>query len=432
MMLRAIIEAIFRVLFSYDCLGEEQLPSSGGAIVAANHPSYLDPILLSLQAKRTIRFMAWDALFRVPVLASLIRAFGAFPVDTTRGRGGSAYETARDLVEAGEIVGLFPEGRRSRSGWMEGDLRLGAARLSLETGAHLYPATIVGAFRAWPHFKALPKPARIKVRFHEPIDPAPYRALPEAEAALELLAELRRRVERTLMPGVKADTKIEELYKTPAPWPQPYEYLPVFALALLGFWKTRSFATVAPAYAFLALLLADTLFLPQRRIVKWVRRGLTPFFLMVWGGSLLAPLGQPPVLGGGALVALVAGALFPYLYARAAVSLEALKGFSLACLLFFAALYVQPGSSLGAHTLLPVYLAAFAFDARSVYWRWSVPVLLAWAVLVPLALHGGGEIPFHALLGLVAWIGGRVLGGAPPAKSEGGGEPQNTRLLDLR
>jgi hypothetical protein len=143
-------------------------------------------------------------------------------------------------------------------------------------------------------------------------------------------------------------------------------------------------------------------------------------------------MGLAPVPGGGALVALVAGALFPYLYARAAVSLEVLKGFSLACLLFVAALYLQPASSVGAHTLLPVYLAAFAFDARSVYWRWSVPVLLAWAVLVPLALHGSYAILLHALFGLIAWIGGRLLGGAPPPRGEGGGEAQSTRLLDLR
>ena len=158
MLFKAIIEALFRVLFSYDCVGEECLPSRGGAIVAANHPSYLDPVLLSLQARRPIRFMAWEALFRVPILGSLIRAFGAFPVDTARGQGRSAYETARDLVESGEIVGLFPEGRRSRSGWMEPTLRQGAARLALETGAPLFPVTIVGAFR--PHQGAIPRAHR--------------------------------------------------------------------------------------------------------------------------------------------------------------------------------------------------------------------------------------------------------------------------------
>src|SRR5262245_34240930 len=156
-----LLEALFRVLFTYDCLGKENLPGAGPAVVAANHPSYLDPVLLSLQAPRPIRFMAWDALFRVPLLGALIRTLGAFPVDVRRGKGREAYEKARALVESGEVVGIFPEGKRSQTGWMESSLREGAARLAWETGAPLIPATIVGAYRAWPHFQSLPRPARI-------------------------------------------------------------------------------------------------------------------------------------------------------------------------------------------------------------------------------------------------------------------------------
>ena len=86
--LLTVTEALFKVVFTYDCVGEENVPGEGGALVCSNHPSYLDPILLSLPVKRPIRFMAWDALFRVPVIGSLVRLFGAFPVDTRKGRGG--------------------------------------------------------------------------------------------------------------------------------------------------------------------------------------------------------------------------------------------------------------------------------------------------------------------------------------------------------
>ena len=74
------------------------------------------------------------------------------------------------------------------------------------------PATIRGAFRAWPYFRALPEPAKIHVRYHEPIDPAAYRSLPPDEAVEALLAELRRRVEKTLLPGVKADLRLRLLW----------------------------------------------------------------------------------------------------------------------------------------------------------------------------------------------------------------------------
>src|SRR4026209_2293756 len=90
-----LIHALFRVLFTYQCEGEEHVPEEGAALVVANHPSYLDPVLLSLEVKRPIRFMAWDAVFRVPLLGPFLRAFGAFPVDVRRGQGRKAYEKAR-------------------------------------------------------------------------------------------------------------------------------------------------------------------------------------------------------------------------------------------------------------------------------------------------------------------------------------------------
>ncbi len=146
-----LLEALFRVLFEYDCLGEEKVPADGPAVIASNHPSYLDPVLLSLQLRRPIHFMAWDALFRVPLLGPLIRLFGAFPVDVRPGQGRAAYAQAKALIHAGELVGLFPEGKRSRAGWMEPALREGAARLAWETDVPLIAATITGAFRAWPY-----------------------------------------------------------------------------------------------------------------------------------------------------------------------------------------------------------------------------------------------------------------------------------------
>ncbi len=167
--LLAGLEALFKVLFTYDCVGEENVPATGGALVCANHPSYLDPILLSLQVKRPIRFMAWDALFRLPVIGWLVRLFGAFPVDTRRARGGAAYESAKALLEDGELVGIFPEGKRSRSGWMEEDLRAGAARLetlgragSLEGALALADELEAEYESVKPHVQALPSrhPAR--------------------------------------------------------------------------------------------------------------------------------------------------------------------------------------------------------------------------------------------------------------------------------
>jgi len=403
-LLTALLEALFRVLFTYDCLGEEKVPVSGPAVVAANHPSYLDPILLSLQVSRPIRFMAWDALFRIPLLGSLMQAVGAFPVDTRKGKGREAYARAKALVEAGEVVGIFPEGKRSQTGWMEPTLREGAARLAWETGAPLLPATIAGAFRAWPHYQSLPHPARIKVRFHEPIDPTPFRSLPEEEALPALLAEIRKRVERSLLPGVKADLKTAVLYRLPAPRLRTHEVLSALVAAGLVFWKTRSLLPVALPGLYLLYLGLDRWLLPQSRTVKWLRNASAPLFVLGYAQTVGEAWGLPRVPAAQALLAVLAGAAFPYLYEHGTAAVEFLRGLVIAAGLSFLALLVAP-TGLGPQVALPAFAAAHAWERRTVFWRYATPVLVAYVVLIPLLLHGlSGALFFHALAGLLAWL----------------------------
>jgi 1-acyl-sn-glycerol-3-phosphate acyltransferase len=412
------IEALFRILFTYDCLDEHKIPATGPVVIVSNHPSYLDPVLLSLQVSRPIRFMAWNALFGVPVLGPTIRAFGAFPVDTKPGQGRAAYEKAKELLLQGEVVGIFPEGHRSVSGWMEPHLREGAARLALETGAKLVPATIKGAFRAWPYFRSLPEPARITVRYHDPIDVSAWQGRPDEEALAEILAEVRRRVDKTLLPGVKADLKIAMLYRTSPPWPRVHEYVPALGLALFAYWKTRSFATIWPGYAYVGYCLLDLLVIPPRRLSKWIRNAASIFFTLFYAGWLLPRLGLPQVWGRRAIVAVVAGAAFPYLYERGRVALGFLQGMALAILLEMVALPFGP-TGLGPHVALPLYAAAYAWERRTVFWRWSTPVLLAYVLWVTRMLGGGQEVLPHAIAGLLAWLVVRLLpSGSAPAAEE--------------
>jgi 1-acyl-sn-glycerol-3-phosphate acyltransferase len=356
--LTTLIEALFRVLFTYDCLGEENLPARGPAVVAANHPSYLDPVLLSLQVRRPIRFMAWEALFRVPLLGALIRTFGAFPVDTRPGKGREAYARAKALVQSGEVVGLFPEGHRSRTGWMEPHLREGAARLSWETGALLVPATIAGAYRAWPHFQALPRPARIRVRYHEAIDPAPYRDQPEEVAAAALVA-----------------------------------------VVLLG--RGAHLLSLLPCIAYLAYLVLDWRTLPQSRLAKWIRNVSPIVFLLAAGPAVLRALGSPPLAARAALVAVVAGSLYPYLYARRRTAMTFLRGAVIAFALEGAAQLLWP-SPAGPHAALALYAAAFAIGARSVFWRYAATVLLVYAIVAPMFIGWSVGLSLHLLAGLLA------------------------------
>jgi hypothetical protein len=198
----------------------------------------------------------------------------------------------------------------------------------------------------------------------------------------------------------------------------------------LAFWKTRSFAAVWPAYAYIGYLLTDLLFIPPGRLAKWFRNGSAPAFVMLWGAGLLPLFGLPRPVAGAALLATLAGATLPYLYERGRVADGYLQGLVLACLLELGAQYLAPTPA-GAHVALPLFAAAYAWERRTVFWRWSVPVLGLYAALTGWWLDGGVELLPHVLGGLLAWLFGRVLPRRRPAFTSPQ-PPPSTLGLDLR
>ena len=99
-------------LYRLEVTGIENIPAEGGVIVAANHTAMMDVIILSIAMRgRQVRFMAKKELFSVPLVSSLIRAFGAFPVDRGNADIGS-LKKAISLVDGGEMLGIFPQGTR--------------------------------------------------------------------------------------------------------------------------------------------------------------------------------------------------------------------------------------------------------------------------------------------------------------------------------
>ena len=166
---RLILYTYLRLRNGLKFSGLRNVPE-GPVILACNHASYMDPVLVSIafpKRGRRVRWMAWDILFRVPVLGFLIRRLGAFPVkpDMADRR---AYETAAGILKSGGIVGIFPEAGRTPTGEFQ-DTRAGFARLAARTGAAVVPVIIRGSFRAWPMTELLPGPGRIRVEFLPPI-----------------------------------------------------------------------------------------------------------------------------------------------------------------------------------------------------------------------------------------------------------------------
>ena len=112
---KAVCMFAFRIWYKLDYQGTENIPAGGGYILMANHRSMIDPIILAEKAHGQVRYMGKMELFRNPILGWALRTIGTFPVD--RGAGDtSAIDNSRKVIEEGDILGIFPEGHRSKDG----------------------------------------------------------------------------------------------------------------------------------------------------------------------------------------------------------------------------------------------------------------------------------------------------------------------------
>ena len=142
---------LFRVLrVRFDLRGLDNVPESGGAVLASNHVSYLDFMFVGLSAhkgrRRLVRFMAKQAVFDHRISGPLMRGMHHIPVD--RRAGAAAYGRAVDALRSGELVGVFPEQTISRS-YVPRPMKTGAARMALEADVPLIPVVTWGAQRIW-------------------------------------------------------------------------------------------------------------------------------------------------------------------------------------------------------------------------------------------------------------------------------------------
>ena len=173
---------LFRLLYRLEIDG--RVPP-GPSVVAANHESVLDPLLVALAADQPLRFLAKEELWRFAPGARLADAYGAIPV--ARGRGDrAAVEHAVTLLAQGETVAIFPEGTVRGGTWTRG-----AARLALAAGVPLVPVRIVGSARAVSRGRIGFPRIRLVVGESIPVE----RVRPTVAAARALTEELRAAVE---------------------------------------------------------------------------------------------------------------------------------------------------------------------------------------------------------------------------------------------
>ena len=142
-----LVGGLIRIAYRMQVTFEEELPQDRGFILACNHLSDMDPVVLALACPRPVRYMAKSELFHIPVLGFLIRHLGAFPVG--RGKGDTAaIDTAVQIVREGGILGIFPEGGRTKDGKFH-KIKSGAVVVASQTQADMVPSCIIYEKRRW-------------------------------------------------------------------------------------------------------------------------------------------------------------------------------------------------------------------------------------------------------------------------------------------
>ena len=170
-LVRATLGRLLRVLYRTRVDGAENVPA-GGAVIAGNHVSYLDPMLLWTVSPRPIHFMAKRELWDSKIVAWVLPRLWGFPVN--RGEPDrTAITTATELLKAGELVGVFPEGGRAEEG--DEELRQahgGVAFIALRADVPIVPVAFVGTEKAWPKGATLPRLVRTSIRIGAPVMPS--------------------------------------------------------------------------------------------------------------------------------------------------------------------------------------------------------------------------------------------------------------------
>ncbi|MEW5758371.1 MAG: lysophospholipid acyltransferase family protein [Candidatus Omnitrophota bacterium] len=163
---RFISFVLLRLFFNLKTSGQENLPRKTGYIVASNHTSFLDPIILGVSVPIKLKFMARDTLFINPLFALFLKQLGVFPIK--RGFNDfSAIKKAIKFLKNGHAMVMFPQGSRD-SEEVRG-IKAGVALLAESANVPVVPAYVSGASYAWPKHASRINFCDVSVKFGRPI-----------------------------------------------------------------------------------------------------------------------------------------------------------------------------------------------------------------------------------------------------------------------
>ena len=184
MLKTVVLGPILRLLFRPWVDGAEHIPETGPAIFASNHLSFSDSIFLPLVVPRRMTFLAKSDYFtgegmKGRMTAAFFKGVGQLPVDRSGGRGAgeAAIKSGIEVLERGELFGIYPEGTRSPDGRLYRGKPGGLARVALATGAPVIPVAMIDTEKVQPPGKIVPKMIRPGIRIGKPLDFTRYQGM---------------------------------------------------------------------------------------------------------------------------------------------------------------------------------------------------------------------------------------------------------------
>ena len=142
---RPVIRVLFNFFYKPTYIGRENIPSSGSFVLAGNHTSYLDPLLLMSASKRTIHFLAKDSLVK-GVKGLVFKHMGIIPVNR-KIHDKDALRNAKEALNNKKVIGIFPEGTINRTKDMALPFKIGAVKMAKDTDTLLVPFTITNKYK---------------------------------------------------------------------------------------------------------------------------------------------------------------------------------------------------------------------------------------------------------------------------------------------
>ncbi len=199
---KSIISPLVRLGWRPRVTGLEHVPASGPVILASNHLSVVDSLLIPSMTPRQVYYLAKDEYFRGTGIKgafwrTVMHGLNQIPVDRSGGRASlMALDAALPVLRAGNVLGIFPEGTRSADGRLYRG-RPGVAKLALDADATVIPVGLIGTERIQPIGATFPRPCSgVEVRFGKPMDLSPWTGTtPDSRALRELTEALMREIQ---------------------------------------------------------------------------------------------------------------------------------------------------------------------------------------------------------------------------------------------